>query len=171
MTAWPNLLPPTADLLETVWTVTTAAGTGIAALGAGITTTNLLAAVRAHRRATGAETPNRLHTAITGQSVRNEIFSVVVLSLLLFVLALFVAIGILAMLTPEPVRAELRTEDLVTTVVLVIGAAVVTIATVTLTIGSVLNRRDRHRVTNRITARLLRTQMERRGLVPPPGAP
>lgn len=159
-----DLLPPTADVSEAVWTLATALGTLVAAIGAGLTTTNLRAARRAHRRA--VTTANRLHTMITGQAVRNEAISVGVLAVLLVTLATFAAIGAFAMLTPDPVRAELRTVDFVTTMGLVSGAVIVTIATAALTIGSVLNRRDRHRLTNLITGRILADQMARRGLDP-----
>jgi Trk-type K+ transport system membrane component len=158
---WPSL-PPTADVVETVWTACTAFGTLVAAIGAGITTTNLRSALRAHQRATTTAPVNRLHTMITEQAVRNESISAAALALLLAVLALFVAIGVYAMFSPDPIRAELREVDLVTTVVLVVGAAVTTVAVAMLAVGSVLNRRDRHRLVNRITGQLIGEQMERR---------
>lgn len=155
---WPEL-PVTAGVAETVWTAATAVGVVVAALGASITTTNLRAAQRAHRRACSAAPVNRLHTSITAQAVRNEALSVGVLSLLLFVLALFVAIGVVAMLTPEPVREALRAGSVASSLVLVAGAMLVTVTTVVLSVGSVLNRRDRHRLVNRIAGRLLADQL------------
>lgn len=162
MTPWGNPLPDTADIAETVWTGVTALGTLAAAVGAGMTATNLKAARRAARRARAAAPAIPLHLAITGQAVRNELLTVATLTLLLVVLALFVVIGAAAMLTPEPVRRELRAEDLIATVALVIGAVLVTVATVLLTIGSILNRRDRHRLVNQITGQYLREQLARR---------
>lgn len=167
MTPWPNLLPATADAVETIWTAATSLGVLASAIGAGITTSNLRAARRARRLAIGAVPANRLHIMITDQAVRNEWISVVTLLFLLVMLALFVAIGGFAMLTPDPVRPELRAVDFVTTVVLVIGALIATAAALMLTIGSILNRRDRHRLMNRITARLLRGQLIDRGILPP----
>lgn len=161
MIPWPSL-PPTASLVETVWTVTTAVGTGFAAAGAGITASNLRAARRAHGRASLRNPPNRLHVLITHQALRNEWFSVSALTLALLMLTVFVSIGILAMVTPEPVRVELKMEDLAVTLALVFGAMVGTAIAIVLTVGSVLNRRDRHRLTNAITGRLLSEQMARR---------
>lgn len=162
MTPLANWLPATADVAEAVWTIVTTVGTLIAAIGAAITMTNLRAAQRANRRACAADPINQLHTDITGQALRNEWIGVGVLGLLLVTLGLFVGIGVLAIVTPDPIRQELRDADLVTTRVLVVGTLLVTAAVIAMTIGSILNRRARHRLTNRITGQLLREAMARR---------
>lgn len=158
---WPSL-PPTADMVETAWTGATSFGALVAAIGAGITTQNLQAARRAHHRACTTAPVNRLHTMITMQAVRNETISVTTLVLLLGVLVLFVIIGIYAMLTPDPIREELRMVDLVTTLGLVLGALVVTVAVVMMMAGSILNRRDRHRMTNLVAGNLLAEMIAKR---------
>jgi uncharacterized membrane protein (DUF485 family) len=162
MTGWPNVLPPTANGIETVWSASTAVGTTVAAIGAGITTTNLRAARRAYRRALLGGATNQLHVAITEQAVRNESIAVAALVLLLVMLALFVIVGVVAMWTPEPLRPEVQVTDVLAAGVLVAGVVIASIAVILLTVGSILNRRDRHRLTNRITGRLLTEEMARR---------
>lgn len=162
MNAWPSVLPDTASAAETVWTGATAIGTIAASFGAGITTSNLRAARKAAGRARAAVPVVPLHTAITDQAVRNEAISAATLVLLLVMLTLFVTVGVVSMATPEPVREELKLADQVVVVVLLVGAGLATVAAILLTLGSILNRRDRHRLTNRITGRLIREQLAAR---------
>lgn len=161
MIVWPSL-PPTATMPETVWTAASMLGLLVAVFGAGITSTNLRAARRSYRRACRAVPAVPLHTLITWQAARNELLSVVVVGLLAVVLALFVGVGILQMLTPEPQRPEVVREQMVTIVVLVAGVVLFAAISALLTIGSLLNRRDRHELTNRITGRLLQEQWAHR---------
>jgi hypothetical protein len=162
MIVWPSL-PPTATVPETVWTAASMLGLLVAVFGAGITSTNLRAARRAHRHACQAGGPDvPLNALITWQAVRNELLAVVVVGLLAVVLALFVGVGVLAMLTMEPQRPELVREQMVTIAVLVAGVVLFAAISALLTIGSALNRRDRHELTNRITGRLLREQWAHR---------
>jgi hypothetical protein len=162
MTACPNVLPSTASGIETVWSASTAIGATVAAIGAGITATNLRAAQRAHRRTLNAARPDRLHISITEQAVRNEVFTVAALVLVVLVLGLFVTVGVVAMFTPEPIRPEVSTADFLEALALVAGAILLTIVAVVLTVESALNRRDRHAITSRITGRLLTEEMQRR---------
>jgi ABC-type uncharacterized transport system fused permease/ATPase subunit len=161
MIVWPSL-PPTATMPETVWTAASMLGLLVAVFGAGITSTNLRAARRSYQRARQAVPAVPLHTLITWQAARNELLSVVVIGILAVVLALFVGVGVLAMLTTEPQRPEVVREQMVTISVLVAGVVLFVVISALLTIGSLLNRRDRHELTNRITGRLLREQMAHR---------
>lgn len=162
MTWWPNWLPATANIAEVAWTASTALGATVAAIGAGLTTENFRAARRAYRRACTATMVNRLHLDLTAQDVRNETIVVSTLLLLLLVLVLFVSVGILAMATPDPIRPVTREADLLETIVLVAGAAIITVAVVLLAVGSILNRRGRHRRMTYITGRLLTEEKARR---------
>jgi hypothetical protein len=100
--------------------------------------------------------------ALTEHDVRTEWVLVAVLVLLLAMLLLFAGVGVLAMLTPPPVREDTQVADNFTAGVLVAGAFIATVAVVLLTTLSVLNRRDRHRITNQVTGRLLTEEMARR---------
>src|SRR5436190_6087069 len=111
MIVWPNL-PETSTVPEVIWTAASAVGLFVALLGAGITSTTLRAARRAHRRACRVVPAVPLHTLITWQAVRNEVLSVTVIGVLAVVLALFVVVGVLAMLTPEPLHPEVVREQM-----------------------------------------------------------
>jgi hypothetical protein len=62
---------------------------------------------------------------------------------------------VLAIETPPPVVPEVAMLDTVGTAVLVVGAVLLASAATLLSVGSALNRRDRHRLVSRITAQLL----------------
>lgn len=161
MIVWPSL-PETATAPETIWTVASTLGLLVALVGVSITNSNLRAARRAHRRACQAVPGVPLHTLVAWQAVRNELLSVAVIGVLSVILALFVGVGVMSMLTMEPQRPEVLREQMVTIAVLLAGDLLFAAISILLTIGSLLNRRDRHAVTNRITGRLLREQMARR---------
>lgn len=152
-----------SSLAEVVWTVATVLGSLMAAIGLAITRSNLLAALRAHRRARATVPVNHLHTAITEQSVRNEAISVIVLALLLVKLLLYAWVGVVALGTSEIANLEsVEYLRILTTTVLLIGATLLSVAVVLLSVGSIQNRRDRHRMTNRITGHLLREDLVKR---------
>lgn len=155
-------LPSTANLAELIWTLASFVAATATAVGLGFTLVNLRAADRAHRRACTLMPPEELYTGITQKDLRNERLTVVALVLLLLKLISYVGIGVLAMMTPPPVTPQVATLDLVATGALVVGVLLLAGAVGALAIGSALNRRDRHRLVNAITARLLVEMRTRR---------
>jgi hypothetical protein len=162
MTWPPSFLPQTATPLETAWTAATLFGVLVAGAGVSLSTVNLRAARRAHHRITMTSSRSALYRMITGEALRNEWIAWTVLVLLLIKLVLLCVLGALAMVTPEPIRPEVRWVDVIGAALLIIDAALLVVAVVLLTVGSMLNRRNRHQLTNRIAGRLLREEWARR---------
>lgn len=155
-------LPSTASASEIAWTGASLAATLAVLAGLGFTLANLKAAARAYRRACRLEPPEELYIALAWKDLRNERLTVAALVVLLVKLLGYVGVGVLAMETPPPVLPAVATLDTVATGVLVVGVVLLATAAGLLSLGSALNRRDRHRLVNQITAQLLVELRKRR---------
>lgn len=155
----------TLDLAEAIWLAANLLGCLMAAFGLLLTNKNLRAARRAEHLAQHTPELSVLHVEIARENVRSEVVVIAVLSTKIIVFILFSAVGYLAALTPSPaVPAEVDgiPVRLITLAVLVIGAVLLAATSVMLTADSMLRREARHRIVNKIAARVLAQQLARR---------
>ena len=155
----------TLDLAESIWLAANLLGLLAAAVGLMLTNKNLRAARRAEHLAQHTPELNLLHVEIARENVRSEVVVTAVLSTKLIVFLLFGAVGYLSALTPTaapPVEVDGIPVRLVTLAVLVIGAVLLAATSVMLTVDSMLRREARHRIVNKIAARVLARQLARR---------
>jgi hypothetical protein len=148
-------VPSTASPAEILWTGAAFVAMVAVMIGLGFTLVNLKAASRAYARSCDLNPPEALYIGLTWKDLRNEWLTVAVLLLLLVKLLGYVGLGVLAIETPPPVVPEVAMLDTVGTAVLVVGVVLLATAATLLSVGSAINRRDRHRLVNRITAQLL----------------
>ena len=139
----------------------------VAIIGLAITNNNLGAARRAVDVAQKHGKLNQLHVSLAQEGERTEMILTSVLTIKIIVFLLFSAAGYLSALALPPVIVA-STGSQIRAVMLwffIACAFGLMLTSILLTADSVLRRRTRHSIINRIAARVLRDQMEQRGLL------